>query len=94
MRRTVAAMVAGAALMLAACGPGKPTLSEQFCQEVKQGTAMAYLIPRVKSGEYGSWAEAADSAHGMVLLSCPELLDTNVWLRDYLEGWNIDPDQR
>ena len=94
VKRTVAAMAAGVAFTLAACGPGKPTLSERFCQEVEQGTASGVLMARIKSGYYDSPRDAVDRAHGMVLLSCPELLDTNAWLRDYLQGWGIEPDQR
>lgn len=92
MRRTLAVVLVAATL--AGCGGGQPKLSEQFCEEVEKGTATAFLMPRIKSGYYDSPREAVDHAHGMVLLSCPELLTTNAWLRDYLEGWGIDPDQR
>lgn len=68
--------------------PDKPTLSESFCSDLEAG----YSPFSILSGTYDDGQQAADRAYGMAAVSCPEQLQTNEMLRQFLENWNIDPD--
>jgi hypothetical protein len=87
---------AGAAvLVLAGCGGSgnsTPLPSEAYCNDLRAGySPFQILMPKVRDGTYTP-ATAADRAYGFASISCPEQLRTNQVLREYLEGWDINPD--
>lgn len=79
-------LLAVVAVAVTACGDSPPTLSEAFCNDLRNGANAAFII---RDGEP---SERADLAFGFAAISCPEQLRTNEGLRNYLEAWNINPD--
>lgn len=68
------------------------SLSQAFCSDLRKGyTPLQILVPTLRSGKYSA-AKAADLAYGFAAISCPDQLKNNFRLRDYLNGWDIDPD--
>lgn len=73
---------------------GEMSKARAFCNDLEAGyTTFQILRDYVKDGTYTPEG-AAEAASAMVREECPEQLDTNAELRDYLQGWGIDPDQR
>lgn len=87
----------GVALLLAAvltsCGSDDPAdkPSTAFCADLKSGLTVFQIYQGVKT-KYPDPAEYADLAYGFAAISCPEQLTTNEDLRNYLDGWGINPD--
>lgn len=73
-------------LLLASCSDDKPTISEAFCNDLRNGATVMNLYDGSDPQDY------ADDVYGRVALSCPEQLDTNEGLRSYLESWGITPE--
>lgn len=67
-------------------------LSEAFCADLEAGLTPMQIYRGV-SEQYIP-KKFADLAFGFAAISCPEQLDTNDPLRQFLMNWDIDPDQR
>lgn len=69
--------------------PDQP-ISAPICTDLEAGRT----VMQAASGRGDRTpAETADWLYGHVLAGCPDQLDTNDHLRDYLTGWGINPDQ-
>jgi len=90
MRHTTAVLVMAVAVLAAACSGGSstPKLSEAYCSDLQNGANPVFLLAR----QYDKPAKAADMSYGFAKSSCPDQLKSNAVLRDYLQGWGINPD--
>lgn len=98
MRRTLAVVVLAVGLVSCGGSGGSDAddplpLGVAFCNDLKSGyTPFQILNAYVKDGTYTAQS-AAENAAQWARDECPEQLESNAQLRDYLEGWDIDPDQ-
>ena len=69
------------------------TLSQAFCKDLRDGLTPMNIYGGTKR-HFDGPEDFANKIHGMVLLSCPEQLDTNESLRALLVAWDINPDLR
>lgn len=68
-------------------------LSEAFCNDLSEGLSLFQLYEGgLEGGSYDTPEEFADLAYGFAWMSCPDQLEENEGLRDYLQAWGIDPD--
>lgn len=77
-------------LLGAACSSDEPSLSEAFCNDLRDGASLFSLYAVVSRDMPPD--EFADRAYGYAAISCPDQLRTNPRLRDFLDAWGIDPD--
>ena len=93
MKRTIAGVAL--VLALAGCASAGGDLAPKasaFCSDLESGsTPLQLLSGQISAGEYTP-REAADAAYVFAAKGCPEQLTSNAALREYLQGWGIDPD--
>lgn len=92
MRRIIIAGLAGAALVLSACGGGGSSGDAQkVCDELAAGTAPFDVWQSMRDAypTQGDWAAAAKE---WTSSTCPDQLANNEQLRNVLSNNGIDPD--